>query len=123
MPRKKITEPESMAQTTGMEMAGLTEETADAAAVSEEGGFGAGFPSDAPEELSPDAMPEGEAVPAAAEVEVAGVELLPSDAQESLPEEVPTKPPPASESLPRNRRQNSRPPLFRRRATGRHSLI
>ena len=54
-------------------------------------------------------MPEGEAVPPAAEAEVVGVDLLPSDAQESLPEEVPTKPPPASESLPRNRRQNSRP--------------
>ncbi len=100
MPRKKITEPESMDQTTGMEMAGLTEETADAAAVSEEGGFGAGSPGDAPEELSPDAVPEGEAIPPAAEAEVVGVELLPSDAQESPPEEVPAEPPPASESLP-----------------------
>ncbi len=100
MPRKKITEPESMDQTTGMEMAGLAEENADTAAVSEEGGFGAGSPGDAPEELSPDAAPEGEAIPPAAEAEIVGVELLPSDAQESLPEEVPAEPPPASGSLP-----------------------
>ena len=99
MPRKKIPEPESMDQTTGMELAGLTEENADTAAVSEEDGFGAGFPGDAPEELSPDAAPEGEPAPSAAEAEVVGVELLSSDAQESPPEEVPTEPPPASESL------------------------